>query len=147
MHHRTKRIVAIVGSMAAVFWIAVFAAGTAHAGNNVTEAGWLGADADVSWITVEVLIPGRGPDSSRLMAETKATFAVHWGGTGYRSTSVLIDGETAELSEIPEGETVRVFWRPVEGTEYELFATKILYITEAVREARKLEAAAANESQ
>jgi hypothetical protein len=145
MHHRTKRIVAIVGSIAAVCWIAVFATGTAHAGKNETVVGWLGADANATWVTVEVIQPGRGRDTTRLKSETKATFGIQLSGTGF-DTTVLIDGQAGELSEIPEGERVHIVWRPVEGSDYEMFATKIVYLTEAAIEARKSEATNSEDS-
>jgi hypothetical protein len=101
----------------------------------------LGADPNVAWVTVDVMYPGRGQDTTRLKKDTKATFGIQLGGTGSKKTTVIIDGEEGELSAIPEGEKVHVVWRPVEGTEYELFATKIVYLTEAGIEAHKAEAA------
>ena len=67
-------------------------------------------------------------------------------GTGPGSTAVLIDGEAGELSEIPEGENVHIVWRPIENTEYGMFAMKIVYLTDEAIEARKSESAEAAEA-
>ena len=82
-------------------------------------------------------------DTVRLKTNTKATFGIQLGGTGPRVTTILIDGEEGELTSIPEGGDVHVVWRPIEDTEYGMYATKIVYLSEAAVEARKKEAAEA----
>ena len=138
MHERTKKTIAIFGSIAAAF---CFTAISAQAGNNQTEASGLGATPGATWVTVEVTNGGAGPDVVRLTPEWKATFKVQRDSTAVEVTQVLIDGSDAELSAIPEGEIVHVHWRPVVGDHYGMFATKIVYLTEEAKDARKKEMA------
>ncbi len=130
MRGRTKEIAAIFGSIAAACWITALLAGTAQAGNNETEARWVGAAPEANWVTVEVARPGRGVDVRRLKAEREATFQIQLDGNGSAATRVLIDGEESELSAIPGGKIVHIHWRPLEGSEYAMFATKIVYLTD-----------------
>ena len=143
MRERTIEIAAIFGSIAAACWITAILAGTAQAGNNETEARWAGAGPGANWATVEVSKPGRGVDVRRLKAEREATFQIRVDGTGPAVTRVLIDGEEGELSAIPDGKIVHVHWRPVEGSEYAMFATKIVYLTDEAIAVRKKAAKAA----
>lgn len=99
----------------------------AQAGSNEAEGTWVTAAPNEKWITVEVTKPGRGLNSRRLKAESKATFQIQLDGTGTGATKVFIDGEEGELSAIPEGKTVRIHWRPVEDSHYAMFATRIAY--------------------
>lgn len=137
MQDRTKEISAIIGSIAAACWIMVSLAVTAQAGNNTSEARWVSVGAGEKWVIVEVTHLGRGLDVRRLKQEVNATFEIKLDGTGSMGTSVVIDEEAGELSAIPEGKVVHVHWRPVDNRPYAMFATKIVYLTDAAVEKRK----------
>jgi hypothetical protein len=109
----------------------VGAAGDADAGkarSTQTEATFLAFDAEKNVVTVKVKKPGKGatpPKHLKLRAGREATFNVEPTGSVLTRTSVAINGRRGELSEIPAGKSVNIYWVPDPDDQQERFARKI----------------------
>jgi hypothetical protein len=134
MHDRMKTI---AGSVAAACFTMAFAAMTAHAGSNESEAIWQGVGTSTDWVTVEVKHAGRGMDTARLKKGTMATFWLRAETKAAQATTVLIDDKPGELSAIPEDASVHIVWRPAADGGYAMYATRIVFLTEKGIEVRK----------
>jgi hypothetical protein len=76
-------------------------------------------------VTVKVRKPGRGKDAKLLKRNKEAVFAVKPEGSVLTRTTVSINGVKGEITDIPEGKTVNVYWRPDEKDPSILRARKI----------------------
>jgi hypothetical protein len=80
-----------------------------------TEAEWIKFDPEAKTVTAKVKKPGRGSDAKKLLKKNKeATFAVKPEGSVLTRTTVSINGKKGELTDIQEGQTVNIYWRPDE---------------------------------
>jgi len=112
-----NRFVARLAAVASVMVFGALAAGVAEAATEKsvqTEAEWIKFDAENNTITVKVKKPGRGDAAKALTRNKEAVFAVKPEGSVLTRTTVSINGKKAELTDIPEGKTVNVYWRPDE---------------------------------
>lgn len=90
-----------------------------------TEAEWINYDATAKTVTVKVKKPGQGKEAKALTKNKEATFAVKPEGSVLTRTTVAINGVKGELTDIPAGKTVNVYWRPDEKDPKILNARKI----------------------
>ena len=127
MHILAKRFFTGLAAVALAFaFTTVFAVGAQAEGKSVqTEATWIKFDPEAKTVTVKVKKPGRGEDAKLLKRNKEAVFAVKPEGSVLTRTTVTINGVKAELSDIPEGKTVNVYWRPDEKDPSILRARKI----------------------
>ena len=114
MHFTAKRTLSGLAAVALVIAFQAAVAAEAHAkGKSVqTEAEWIKFDPEAKTVTVKVVKPGRGDDAKKLKRNKEATFAVKPEGSVLTRTTVAINGVKGEISDIPEGKTVNVYWRP-----------------------------------
>jgi hypothetical protein len=127
MHIRIERFITGLAAVALAFaFTAAFAATGQAAGKSVqTEAEWISYDPEAKTVTVKVKKPGRGKDARLLRRNREAVFAVKPEGSVLTRTTVAINGVKGEISEIPSGKTVNVYWRPDEEDPSILRARKI----------------------
>ena len=91
-----------------------------------TEAEWIAFDADAKTVTVKVRKKGSGKDAKRLLKKNKeATFKVKPEGSVLTRTTVTINGMKAELTDMPAGKTVNIYWRLDPNDDSVMFARKI----------------------
>lgn len=103
-----------------------------------TEAEWIAFDAAAKTVTVKVKKAGSGKDAKRLKKNKEATFAVKPEGSVLTRTTVAINGMKAELTDVPAGKTVNIYWRPDANDDSVLFARKIdVILSEADFDARE----------
>ena len=84
-----------------------------------------GKSVQTKTVTVKVKKPGRGKDAKVLKRNKEAVFAVKPEGSVLTRTTVAINGVKGEITDIPEGKTVNVYWRPDENDPSILRARKI----------------------
>ena len=127
MHILAKRFITGLAAVALAFaFTTAFAVGAQAKGKSVqTEGKWIKYDPEAKTVTVKVKKPGRGEDAKLLKKNKEAVFAVIPEGSVLTRTTVAINGVKAELSDIPEGKTVNVYWRPDEKDPSILRARKI----------------------
>ena len=89
------------------------------------EAEWIAFDAEAKTVTVKITKSGKGPNKKLLKTKKEATFNVIPEGSILTRTSVAINGVKGELTDIPAGKTVLIYWVPDEKKEGEFFARKI----------------------
>lgn len=90
-----------------------------------TEAVWVAFDAEAKTVTAKVMKPGRGKEARVLKKNKPATWAVQPEGSVLVRTTVAINGVKGELSDIPAGKTVNIYWRPDENDPTILRARKV----------------------
>ena len=83
-----------------------------------TEADWLSFDAEAQQVTVKVLNPGKGKDSKMLKKGKEAVFDVKSEGTVLTKTVVKVNGKAGELTDIPAGKRVLIYWQPKGGKPF-----------------------------
>jgi hypothetical protein len=127
MHILAKRTFTGLAAVALAFaFTAVFAVSAQAAGKSVqTEAEWIKYDPEAKTVTVKVKKPGRGKDAKLLKRNKEAVFVVKPEGSVLTRTTVAINGVKGEITDIPEGKTVNVYWRPDEKDPSILRARKI----------------------
>ena len=89
------------------------------------EAEWIAYDAAAKTVTVKITKKGKGPNKKLLKTRKEATFNVVPEGSILTRTTVAINGVKAELTDIPAGKTVLIYWVPDPNKDGELFARKI----------------------
>ena len=89
------------------------------------EAQWISFDAAAKTVTVKITKKGKGPNKKLLKPRKEATFNVIPEGSILTRTSVAINGVKGELTDIPAGKTVLIYWVPDEKKDGEFFARKI----------------------
>jgi hypothetical protein len=123
---RRNLVTLTVATFALAFVVSV--AGVAEAKKSKStqnEAQWIAFDAAAKTVTVKITKKGKGPNKNVLKARKEATFNVIPEGSILTRTSVAINGVKGELSDIPEGKTVLIYWVPDEKKDGEFFARKI----------------------
>ena len=129
MRSLPRRIV--VGVVVTAF---VFVAGGAttaaavKAKSTQTEATWVSFDAEKKTVKVKVKKPGKGakpPKHLKLKKGKEAEFNVIPTGSILKRTSVAINGKKGDLTDIPAGKTVNIYWVPDPNDEKARFARKI----------------------
>ena len=127
MRIRSERFIAGLAAVSlAVVFTAAFADAAQAAGKSVqTEGEWIEYDPEARTVTVKVKKPGRGRDAKLLKRNKEAVFAVKPEGSVLTRTTVAINGVKGEISDIPAGKTVNVYWRPDEQDPSILRARKI----------------------
>ncbi len=139
MHIPAKRTLTGLAAVAlACAFTAAFAADAQAKGKSVqTEAKWIKYDPEAKTVTVKVKKPGRGEDAKLLKRNKEAVFAVKPEGSVLTRTTVSINGVKGELTDIPEGKTVNVYWRPDEKDPSILRARKIdMFMSDAELDAK-----------
>lgn len=89
------------------------------------EAEWIAFDPAAKTVTVKVTKTGKGPNQKLLKTGKEATFKVKPEGSVLTRTTVTINGMKSELTDIPAGKTVLIYWVPDDDKDGELFARKI----------------------
>lgn len=89
------------------------------------EAEFVEFDPAASTVTLKVLKPGKGPGAKELPRGKDVTFNVIPTGSVLTRTSVTVNSQKAELTDIPAGKTVNVYWVPDPNKKGEYFARKI----------------------
>jgi hypothetical protein len=127
VHVLAKRSLTGLAAAALAFaFTTAFAADALAKGKNVqTEAQWVRYDPETKTVTVKVKKPGRGKDAKLLKKNRHAVFVVTSEGPARKRTTVAINGVKGELTDIPKGETVNVYWRPDAQNPQILRARKI----------------------
>ena len=125
---RAQRVVGFVAAaFVAVLLMAAPALEASAAEKNSTrnEAEWIKYDAAANTVTLKVKKAGLGPGASKLKVGQQAVFKVKPEGSVLSRTSVAVNGKKGELTDIPAGKTVLVYWVPDETDAKALFARKI----------------------
>ena len=121
-----RTITGLAAVALAIAFTATIAADAQAKGKSVqTEAKWIKYDPEARTVTVKVVKPGRGKDAKLLKRNKEAVFAVKPEGSVLTRTTVAINGVKGEITDIPEGKTVNVYWRPDENDPSILRARKI----------------------
>lgn len=89
------------------------------------QAEWISYDADAKTVTVEIKRSGEGPNKKDLKKNQQVTFRVVPEGSILKRTTVAINGQKGELSDIGAGRTVLIYWVPDEENAGGYFARKI----------------------
>ena len=90
-----------------------------------TEAEWIEFDATAKTVTVKIVKPGSGSAAKTLKKGKPAVFKVVPEGSVLKRTTVSINGRKGELTDIPAGKAVNVYWVPDAANEQERLARKI----------------------
>lgn len=113
--------VSVSAALAALALVAL-PSGPGHAqskGKSIqTEADWVAYDADAQQITVKVLKTGKGKDASLIKRGKEAVFQVKAEGTVLSKTVVKVNGKAGELTDIPAGKRVLIYWQAKEGKPF-----------------------------
>jgi len=127
MQIQANRIVSALGAVALAVLFTTAVAGAAQAAEKSiqTEGEWIKYDAEAKTVTVKVKKPGRGDAAKALKRNKEAVFAVKPEGSVLTRTTVAINGVKGELTDIPEGKTINVYWRPDDKDPTILRARKI----------------------
>lgn len=89
------------------------------------EAKWVQYDPATKTVVVEIEDRGKGPNTKLVKRGEKTTFNVIPTGSILKRTTVTVNGQKAELEDLPAGKTVLIYWVPDPKKEGELFARKI----------------------
>ena len=127
MTFRAQRPTLVVVALAVALCLGISTSAGAQAkGKSIkTEAEFIAYDADKQAVLVKVKKPGSGKEAKKLKRNKKAAFNVEPEGSVLTRTTVAIQGRKAELTDIPAGKTVNIYWRPDEKDEDARFARKI----------------------
>jgi len=93
-----------------------------------SEGKWVKLDAAANTVTIKITKEGKGakpPAELQVKKGRDATFKVNPTGSVLSRTSVAINGKKGELTDIPEGKTVNVYWVADEKDPKSRFARKI----------------------
>ena len=93
-----------------------------------SEGKWVQFDSAANTVTIKITKEGKGakpPAALKVKKGKEATFKVKPTGSVLSRTSVAINGKKGELTDIPEGKTVNVYWVPDEEDPKSRFARKI----------------------
>jgi hypothetical protein len=117
---------------AAAFALAPATAALAAAPKTVqNEATFVKYDAAAQKVTVKILKKGKGNTAlmnkfaNEVKANKEATFNVIPTGSVLTRTSVAVNGVKGEITDIPAGKKVLIYWVEDEKKKGELFARKI----------------------
>ena len=93
-----------------------------------SEGKWVKFDAAANLVTVKITKEGKGakpPADLKVKKGREATFKVNPTGSVLSRTSIAINGKKGEITDIPEGKTVNVYWVPDASDPKSRFARKI----------------------
>ena len=93
-----------------------------------SEGKWVKFDSAANTVTVKITKEGKGakpPAELKVKKGREATFKVNPTGSVLSRTSIAINGKKGEITDIPEGKTVNVYWVPDEKDPKTRFARKI----------------------
>ena len=108
----------IMGSLAAAVVAGLFAAApapdakAAEQKSTRNEAEWVEYDAAAKTVTLKIKKAGLGPGAAMLKVGQQVVFNVKPEGSVLTRTSVAVNGKKGELTDIPPGKTVLVYWVP-----------------------------------
>ncbi len=104
-----------------------------------TEAKFVSYDSATQTMTVKVMKAGKKP-ADRTLALKKgknATFKIKPEGSVLTRTSVTLNGQRADIMDVPKGKTINIYWVPHETLKETRFARKIdMILSDAELEAR-----------
>lgn len=103
-------------------------ASAAESKTTQTEGTWVSYDPATKTIKIRVKKPGKGaqpPAKLKLSTGKEAEFRVVPEGSVLARTTVSINGRKGELTDIPAGKTVNVYWIPDPENPAGRFARKI----------------------
>src|SRR5262245_66472534 len=111
-------------------WLAVPAALAADdkAKSTQSEGKWVKFDSASNTVTVKITKEGKGakpPADLKVKKGRDATFKVNPTGSVLSRTSIAINGKKGEITDIPEGKTVLIYWLADEKDPKSRFARKI----------------------
>lgn len=90
-----------------------------------SEANWVVYDAAAKTVTLKIRKPGKGPNKKMVKKKQEIPFRVVPEGSVLKRTTVTVNGQKAEFTDIPEGKQVLVYWVPDPENEGGFFARKI----------------------
>jgi hypothetical protein len=93
-----------------------------------TEAVWVSYDAAKQEVTARVTKEGKGatpPKDLEVKKGREATFKVKPTGSVLSRTSIAVNGRKGEITDIPAGKTVNIYWVPDPTDAKARFARKI----------------------
>ena len=93
-----------------------------------SEGKWVKYDAATQSVTVKITKEGKGAKPAKEVEVKKgreAVFKVNPTGSVLTRTSVAINGKKGEITDIPEGKTVNVYWIQDQTDKKARFARKI----------------------
>jgi hypothetical protein len=93
-----------------------------------SEGKWVKYDAAAQLVTIKITKEGKGAKPAKEVEVKKgreATFKVNPAGSVLTRTSIAINGKKGEVTDIPEGKTVLVYWVQDESDKKARFARKI----------------------
>ena len=120
-----SRRIAVAVSVAALAFAVAPAALAARSKSTQNEAKWVSYDPETKTVVVEIEDRGKGPNTKMVRRGDKVTFNVIPTGSILKRTSVTVNGQKADLTDIQEGKSVLIYWVPDPNKEGELFARKI----------------------
>ena len=114
----------VVAAVALLFVVAAVPEASAKAKSTQTEAKWVKFDKASKTVVVKVS-KSKGPNAKTLKKGKEATFNVKPEGSVLTRTSVAINGVKGDITDIPAGKQVNIYWVPDEKKKGEFFARKI----------------------
>jgi hypothetical protein len=93
-----------------------------------SEGKWIKFDSAANTVTIKITKEGKGakpPEALKVKKGRDAVFKVKPTGSVLTKTSVAINGKKGDITDIPEGKTVNVYWIPDESDPKSRFARKI----------------------
>jgi hypothetical protein len=131
-------VVALAGAVVLAFVVSE-PAQAAKTKSVKTEAKFVSFDASSNTITVKVVKTGKKPKNTALVMKKgkEATFKVKPEGSILTRTSVTLNGQKADIKDIPAKKTINIYWVPDQADENIRFARKIdMILSDAELEAR-----------
>lgn len=92
-----------------------------------TEAKWVKFDSAANTVTVKVMSTGKRPKlkEASLKKGKEASFNVKPEGSVLTRTTVAVNGKRGEITDIPEGKTVNIYWVEDDAKSTKRMARKI----------------------
>ena len=90
-----------------------------------SEANWVKFDPEAKTVTLKIRKPGKGPNKKMVKKKQEIPFRVTPEGSVLKRTTVTVNGQRAEMADIPEGKQVLVYWVPDPENEGGFYAKKI----------------------
>lgn len=125
---RARRGIGFAAAAAAAgLWMAAPApeAFAAEQKSTRNEAEWIKYDTAAKTVTLKIKKAGLGPGAAALKVGQQVVFNVKPEGSVLTRTSVAVNGKKGELTDIPSGKTVLVYWVPDATDAKARFARKI----------------------
>lgn len=90
-----------------------------------SEATWVSYDAATKNVVLKIDKPGKGPNRKMMKKNKEVPFRVVPEGSVLKRTSVTVNSQRAEITDIPAGKKVLVYWVPDPENDGGFFARKI----------------------